>query len=293
MAMLALAGAALGSAQPRPLDDFTTAEGWTVATSEGAQATVGHTVGKTGGALILDFDLSQAYGHAIARKAFNIDLPANYQFTFDLRGDCPVNNFEVKLIDEHENVWWLKRLSVKFPEKFETQHVRKRHLSFAWGPLRTPEIKHVRAIEFVVSSATGGKGRIFVSNLRFEPIDDAVAANARAKVAATHGAPTADARGTVIENWSVPANASTNTGAGGAKDASLTIDFGYERELGGLVLDWAPGKHASRYAVQTSRDGREWQTIASIERGNGGRDYVFLPEKQGNFLRLALPADTA
>ncbi len=276
-------------AQSRQLDDFTTAEGWTVATSEGAQATVSHSVGKTGGALVLDFDLSQAYGHAIARKAFNVDLPANYQFTFDLRGDCPVNNFEVKLIDEHENVWWIKRLAVKFPEQFEKQHVRKRHITYAWGPLRTPEIKHVRAIEFVVSSATGGKGRIYISNLRFEPIDDSLAANARAKVTATHGSPKTDARGTVTENWSVPASAN----AAGAGEQSLTLDFGYEREFGGLALDWAPGKHAARYDVQTSSDGRDWQTIASVESGNGGRDYVYLPEKQGNFLRLALPAGVA
>lgn len=281
---IALVGAAIGSAQSRQLDDFASTEGWTVATSEGARATLDHSAGKTGGALVLDFDLSQAYGHAIARKALNLDLPANYQFTFDLRGECPVNNFEVKLIDEHENVWWFKRLAVKFPERFETQHVRKRHLSFAWGPLRTPEITHVRAIEFVVSSATGGKGRIFVSNLRFEPIDDAVAANARAKITATHGAPKTDVHGTVVENWSVPA---------GAGEESLTLDFGYEREFGGLVLDWAPGKHAARYDVQASSDGRDWQTVASVRRGNGGRDYVFLPEKQGNFLRLALPAGEA
>lgn len=282
--LLLAAAATLGFAQARPLDDFATIDGWSVATSEGAHATVGHAAGKTGGALVLDFDLSQAYGHAIARKAFAIDLPANYQFTFELRGECPVNNFEVKLIDEHENVWWCKRLAVQFPEKFETQHVRKRHLSFAWGPLRTPEIRHVRAIEFVVSSATGGKGRIYVSNLRFEPIDDAVAANARAKVSASHGAPKIDEHGTTLENWSVPA---------GAGEESLTVNFGYEREFGGLILDWAPGRHAARYAVQTSADGHDWQTIATVQQGNGGRDYVFLPEKQGHFLRLALPAGAA
>lgn len=286
---LSLVVTLLGYAQSRQLDDFATVDGWSVATSEGAHATIDHAAGKTGGALALDFDLSQAYGHAIARKAFDVDLPANYQFTFELRGECPVNNFEVKLIDEHENVWWLKRLAVKFPDKFETQHVRKRHLTFAWGPERTPEIKRVRAIEFVVSSATGGKGRILVSNLRFEPIDDAVAASARAKIAATRGAPKVDARGTFVENWSIPASANA-TGAG---EESLTLDFGYEREFGGLVLDWTPGKHAARYVVQSSSDGREWQSLASVQHGNGGRDYVFLPEKQGNLLRLALPAGEA
>lgn len=280
-AVLFLLAGALASAQPRLLDDFPSAAGWSAATSEGATATVGHAAGRHGGALVLDFDLSKAYGHAIARKDFAVDLPANYQFTFELRGECPVNNFEVKLIDEHDNVWWYKRLAVQFPEQWTTQHVRKRHISFAWGPQRTPEIRHVKAIEFVVSSATGGKGRIFISDLRFEPIDDAVAANARASIVASQGKPTCDAQGTVVEHWTVPA---------GAGPESLAVGFGYEREIGGLVLEWAPGKHAARYDVQTSADGREWQTVASVHHGNGGRDYIHLPEKQGHWLRLALPA---
>jgi len=41
--------------------------------------------GKTGKAMVMEFDLSGAYGYVSARKDFPIDLPENYQFTFDLR----------------------------------------------------------------------------------------------------------------------------------------------------------------------------------------------------------------
>ena len=268
-------------AQPRLLDAGSSLEGWTSAASEGANASLALGSGRVGGAVELSFDLSRAYGYATARKSVELELPANYQLTFDLRGECQVNNFEVKLIDEHDNVWMSKRLSFTFPTRFETQHVRKRHIFFGWGAHRTPEPKRIRAIEFTVATATGGVGRIAISNLRFAPIDDAAAAAARARVSATTGAPTADARGTVIENWSV---------APGEGEAALTVDFAHERELGGLVLDWAAGRAATSYAVQLSADGHDWRTVASVTRGNGGRDYVYLPEQQGHLLRLVLPA---
>lgn len=272
----------LALAQPRQLDDFAALDGWSAVASEGARATVSHAAGRTGGALALEFDLSKAYGYATAHKDFDVTLPANYQFTFDLRAESPVNNFEVKLIDEHDNVWWLKRLSVTFPTEFETQHLRKRHITFAWGPERVPEIKRVRAIEFTVSSATGGTGRIYISNLRFAPIDDAAAAAARATLTATPGNPTTDARGEVVHDWSV---------APGEGEAALTLDFGHERELGGLVLEWARGKHAESYDVQLSDDGREWRTVAAVKHGNGGRDYLYLPEQQCHLLRVELPPE--
>lgn len=248
--------------------------------SEGANASLALGAGKVGGAVELSFDLSHAYGYATAKKSVDLELPANYQITFDLRGECQVNNFEVKLIDEYENVWMSKRLSFTFPKEFETQHVRKRHISFGWGSHRTPEPKRIRAIEFTVATATGGVGRISISNVRFSPIDDASAATTQPSVQASTGSPSSDARASVIEHWSV---------APGEGEATLTIDYGHEREIGGLVLDWASGKAASSYEVQLSADGREWRTVLSVKHGNGGRDYIYLPEQQGNLLRLEIP----
>ena len=292
---LALLGAALlgrpdcAFAQPRILDDFESLEGWKAVPSEGAKATLASVAGETGRALALEFDLSQSYGYAIARKDLPLELPDNYQFTFDLRADAPVNNFEVKLIDVDDNVWWHRRLSVTFPIKWENQHLRRRHFTYAWGPSKKPEIRRLKAIEFTIASGTGGRGRIMLDNLRFEPIDDAMAQNARASITTsspgTSGrAPAADQPGTVITGWTASAPAAGEW---------LAVNFGGLRELGALVLDWAPGAHATAYDVHLSADGQKWTAAASVTRGNGGRDYLYLPEQQGRWLKLVVRATAA
>lgn len=282
---LILLGAVATSAmaQSRVLDDFETLAGWKAVSSEGAQATLASVEGETGRALALEFDLSKSYGYATAHKDLTLDLPDNYQFSFDLRADSPVNNLEVKLVDNDDNVWWFRRLSVTFPTKWENQHLRRRHFTYAWGPSKKPEIRRIKAIEFTVASGTGGRGRIMLDNLRFEPIDDAVAQNARASITTSSAgrAPVADAHGTVITGW---------TSAAPAAGESLAINFGCLRELGSLVLDWVPGASATAYDVLLSSDGEKWHTAASITRGNGGRDYVYLPEQQGRWLKLVVRA---
>ncbi len=160
------------------------------------------------------------------------------------------------------------------------------------GAVAKPEIRRVKEIEFVVSSGTGGRGRILIDNLRFEPIDDAVARNARATVttsaaldSSTPGpAPKPEAGGTIITDWTIPA-----PGPG----VWMAVDFGYLRELGGLVLDWEPGAHATAYDVLLSSDGEKWRTAASVARGNGGRDHLYLPEQQGRWLKLVVRAAAA
>ena len=272
-------------AQPRVLDDFATIASWVPANSEGAQARLARAGGRQGaGALSLEFDLSRAYGHVIARRELSLELPDNFQFTFDLRADSPVNNFEVKLVDEFDNVWMHKRLSYAFPSEWTTQRLRRRHFTYAWGPKQTPEIRRVKAIEFVVAASTGGTGRLQVSNLRFEPVDDSLAAKAVASLSAslgTAGRPVVDATGSHVTAWRTAANTAGE---------SLTIDFGQERELGGLILDWALGRHAPRYTVEVSSDGRQWDVLYTARTANGGRDYVALPEQQGRWLRLTVPA---
>lgn len=272
-------------AQQRVLDDFETLDGWQAIPSEGAKGFLTSAEGETGRALELDFDLSQCYGYVIARKSFALELPDDYQFTFDLKADSPVNNLEIKLTDTDDNVWWLRRLSVTFPTKWENQHLRRRHFTYAWGPSRKPEIRHVKSIDFVVASGTGGRGKLFIDNLRFEEIDDSVALNARATVTTSSpGAPVSDQQGTVITHW---------TTSDAAAGEWLAINFGYLREVGGLVLDWTPGANATAYDVLLSGDGEKWETAATVTRGNGGRDYVYLPEKQGRWLKLVVRATAA
>ena len=269
--------------QSRLLDDFETLAGWQAVHSEGATMNLATAEGKTGKAMVMEFDLSGAYGYVSARKDFPIDLPENYQFTFDLRAEAPVNNFEFKLIDAQENTWLARKLDVTYPTEWTTQHIRRRQVTFGWGPAGGGEIRHVKALVFVVASGTGGKGKVFFDNLRIEAVDERANLTARARVDASStqpgGEPAWDDKEARLVHW---------RSAGNNSPEWLAVDFGYQRELGGLVIDWQGEDYASAYEVLTSADGRDWRPSSSVTQGNGGRDYVYLPEQEGRFLKLVM-----
>ncbi|HUP63426.1 MAG TPA: hypothetical protein VNA69_23770 [Thermoanaerobaculia bacterium] len=53
------------------------------------------------GAIRVDFDFHGHGGYAIARKSVDLDLPPNYQFVFELRGETAPQNLEFQ-IDRRE-----------------------------------------------------------------------------------------------------------------------------------------------------------------------------------------------
>lgn len=272
------------AAAPRMLDDFEALDGWKAEHSEGAGATLSLAPGRDGQALALGFDLSRSYGFALARKEFPLHLPEDFVVSFDLRAESPVNNFEFKILDSHGNVWWQRKVDLAFPDEWTTLHVRRRHLTYAWGGDPKAPLSEVRSIDFVVASGTGGKGRLLIDNLRFEPIDAAAVENARAAVSASSMAgsepPLVDAHGTEVTGWR------TRVGDAGT---SLTVDFGITHEVGAVVLDWEPDRSAPEYDVSVSDDGETWRGISHVEGANGGRDYVYCGEQSGRWLRLSLP----
>jgi hypothetical protein len=268
--------------QTRMLDSFDSLGGWKSIPSEGVELVLASEEGKSGKALSMHFDMKGHAGYAIAQKDFQLDLPENYQFTFDMRADAPVNNFEFKIIDDHENVWWIKRLNITYPREWTKQRIKRRHLTYAWGPERNTPLTKVRKIEFVVSVGTGGSGRISIDNLRFEAIDDREVATARAKVSVSaalpRSAPSVDQAGTLIQGWKAPA----------LKPQALTVGFGCLKEIGGLVIDWDSLDYAVSYDVLLSEDGLDWNKAGGVTAGNGRRDYIPLPECEGRFLKIVL-----
>jgi hypothetical protein len=56
-----------------------------------------------------------------------------------------------------------------------------------------------------------------------------------------------------------------------------------------LVVDWVPGRYAADYSVEISDDGTNWKTLRTVQNGNGGRDYLYLPESESRFLCLRIP----
>ena len=207
-----------------------------------------------GRALRLDFDLAGTAGYALARRALPLDLPANYEIVFSIRGDAPTNHFQVKLVDASgENVWWFSRPDFEFPREWKQVRIKKRHIDFAWGPTKDRTLRSAAAIEFAVAAGRGGgRGWVEVSGLALRELADQNAASLPPPtVSASSSSPGADPAlamdGSVTTAWkSAPA-----TGAAQV----LTIDFHQPREFGGLIVRWLAGAHASRYDVEFSDDG--------------------------------------
>jgi hypothetical protein len=267
------------------VDDFAAPASWQALASDGVQASLHSAIGPFGPALRLDFDLGGTAGYAAARRALPLELPPNYELSFYLRADAPVNELQVKLVDASgDNVWWFHQPDFEFPRRWQLIKIRKRQIEFAWGP-SGGTLRRAAAIEFVVNAGRdGGSGSVYVSQLalRALPPDTGVVAEPSATASSyLPGAEPARALdGDLATAWE------SDPAAGKAQ--SLTLDLGQEREFGGLVLRWTPGKFASRYDVLFSEDGERWQTVRSIVDGSGGPDALRFPNAEARFVRLAL-----
>ncbi|HET7501155.1 MAG TPA: hypothetical protein VFK02_09135, partial [Kofleriaceae bacterium] len=176
LAVLAVVGtAACGRARPddragdraRMLDAFEDLAAWRATGSEGVTAAIHGVPGVRGAAMRLAFDLAGTSGYAVARRALPLDLPPDFELTLELRGEAPVNNLELKLIDDTgDNVWWYRRADLAFPAAWRHVTVRRRQITFAWGPIADHTLRHIAAIELVVSAGKGGgKGTLEIDEL--------------------------------------------------------------------------------------------------------------------------------
>ncbi len=289
--VLLLPGPSAGQQQPAgaaTLDAFTTVQAWSPHPSDGVTLEITADTVDGVPTMRLDFDFHGHAGYAIARRALDLDLPENYEFTFRVRGRAPPENLEFKLIDASgENVWWDDRLLFHFPEAWRTLITRKRQIHFAWGPAGGGEIRHAASMELVVTAGTGGKGTVWIADLVLRPLPPPHPYTRTPTVQATASLPGAGPRnaldGDTATAWHAPGGRET-----------LTLDFLERREFGGLALDWGE-PHAADYDVQLSGDGARWETVDSVRQSDGGRDWLYLPDSEARYLRLVLlrPAASA
>src|SRR5207247_540305 len=160
-------GARPGVQSVRTLARCDAPETWRAAMSDEVRASVHPAAGPSGPALRLDFDLGGTAGYAAARRALPVDLPPNYEFSFYLRADAPVNELQVKLVDASgDNVWWFHRSDFEFPREWRLIRIKKRQIDFAWGPTSDRTLRHAATIELVVNAGRGGgSGSVYVSAL--------------------------------------------------------------------------------------------------------------------------------
>ncbi|MDQ5858778.1 MAG: discoidin domain-containing protein [Acidobacteriota bacterium] len=266
------------------LDDFEDVSRWKAVPSDGVSLTLAPDAGFCGRALRMDFDFHGRSGWAAARRPVPLEMPENWELSFRLRADAPVNNLEFKLVDESgENVWWVNRRNFEFPRDWQKVTIKKRHVEFAWGPAGGGELERVAAIEITVTAGSGGKGSVWVDELTFAKLPPARPYARTPSVTASSAIPGHEP-GRVLDGDVRTGWLSEKTDSG----AWLMVDFLEEREYGGLMLSWAPPTYVVSYRLETSDDGLAWTTVRTVTRGARGRDYLSLPESESRFLRLRL-----
>jgi hypothetical protein len=267
-------------AQERLLDDFEGKLAWKAVVSDGVKGELKPATGRRGQALRFDFDLGTSSGYAAARRALPLDFAGDYEISFWIRADAPLNNFELKLVDASgDNVWWVRRPDFAIGAEWRKVTFKKRHIAFAWGPATDQALRHTEHLEFVVSTGhDGGRGTLYIDDLAIRQLPPA--------------GPTPQPVLSASSNRAAPAlldgGAAWASDPAGGPAQHLTVDFGRAREFGGLAIHWGAGEHASRYDIELSDDGVNWRTARRVLDGDGGRDPILLGEAETRYLRLAL-----
>jgi hypothetical protein len=285
MLLCAAALSMAARAQPtavRVLDDFSDVSLWQAQASDGvlSRASADDHV------LQLDFDFAGKGGYAFVRRSLPLELPENYEISFYIRANAPVNHFEFKLTDASgDNVWWRQQQNYAFPRAWQLVRIKKRQILFAWGPSKDHRLTRADRIEFVVSAGDGGgSGSVYIRQLAIRALPPEPKAWPHATAKASSAMPGA---GPTLALDGNPASAWISDPAAGKRQL-LTIDLGAEREFGGLVLHWRERRHTRRYDVDLSDDGRSWRTVRRVIDGNGGADALRLPDAEARYIRLSL-----
>jgi hypothetical protein len=145
---------------PTLLDGLEDLRPWRAAASDGVRARIEPGAGDRGAdgsALRLAIDFAGTAGYAVARRELPLELPANFEISFDLRGALPANHLELKFVDASgENVWWYRRADFDFPTAWRHVTVKRSQIKFAWGPTADRTLRRIATIELTIACGKGG-----------------------------------------------------------------------------------------------------------------------------------------
>ncbi len=166
------------------LDTFEDLAGWRAVTSHGdaSKASLRLDAGRTGNALLMEYSFLGHMGSAAAEKRFDAPLPANYQLSFDIRGEGLPNNFVIRLMDSVGNVWWVNRSNCVFPAAWTRMTIRKSQFQYGWGPSGGGDLRRLDRIMLMIDVVEGGKGKVWIDNLAVEPLAEGMNAPLRVSV---------------------------------------------------------------------------------------------------------------
>lgn len=278
--------------QPTLIDPLDDPKGWKIVTSEGVKLNVVREDGLQGGCLRLDYEFTTGAGYGIIERPLLMDLPSNFEFAFDIRGESPANNLEFKIIRDDEpaagtnapaaeNVWWVNRKGFEFPGDWTRISYKRRHFTFGWGP-DTSAIARVTRVQFAIASFGGGKGSVWLDHLTFRAMETpageplVVTAAAGSEMDAAHKSEFA-VDGKDDLGW---------RSAEGLHTISLTLDLGALKEFGGLVVDWEKDYRPQVWNIRLSEDGGSWFETKFFDVMPSERSWIALPDSQARYIRF-------
>lgn len=275
-AILAVTGVA--RAQPSLLDGFDAASAWTINASDGVKLDVVEVPGAVGTALRLDYDFQRGSGFCTIKRPIDLPLPANYRFTFLVRGSGPPNNFEFKLGDRSgDNVWWHNAREFEWPGEWKQVSYPARKISFAWGPSGGKPIDAAGFIEFAIAAGEGGKGSVFLDELRFEPLPMIDRTLGPIGVRVSSGTAVASLGPKGECGWAC---------LGTDPRPAIELDFGGVRECGGVVLHWQTGAALPDFDVEISENGKDWAIAHAVRASRRAAFYLPWDAREIRALRV-------
>jgi hypothetical protein len=268
--------------QPLVIAKFDNLAEWNEIASDGARIKLDAQQGLIGNCLKIDYEFLGA-SYCGVEILYPHILPANYKFTFWLRGNSPKNNLEFKLVDKSgDNVWWRNQRRFDFASEWEKITIKKRDVEFAWGPVSGGEVKNFEKIQIIIAAAEGGKGTIYLDDLSFEEIP--LPKDPNAKPIVYSSSPADNKLNTILDN-----NMST---AWRSKTKSnrqyLLIDFQYTKEIGGFVLHWDELDFASDFDISISNDRTNWEKVFTAPKNNLTRNFIYLKNADARYVKLNL-----
>ena len=293
LAWLVIPCAARASSPPDNLSN--SASEWRVMPSDGVEASLHNDSGSTGPCLRLDFNFTTGGGFVVIQRDLAIDLPENYEFAFNVKGDCKPNNLEFKILDPAtgndpttSSVWWVNKPAYEFAKDWTPVAYKKRHFTFAWGPNGGKPHTKLGTIEFAIASNQGGKGSVWFDALTFRALPVVKPYTGTPKATATDSFDAEHAPEKAIDGDRATFWYCREPGS------SITFDFGQVREFGGLLVQWSlatpDGKllplGSYHYSLRLSSDGSAWTDIATDYGGSGSRDFFHLPDSEARFIRI-------
>jgi hypothetical protein len=279
--LLAHVASAHGQTPPRSL--LTDPQAWKSVASEGADIQIRHESSASGAPVLrIDFDFTKGAGYGGVALELPIDLPENYEFTLTLRGEGPVNNLELKLVDPQGlNVWWVNRRAFELPAESTRLVNRRRHFQFAWGPSGGKALTQLGRIELVIAANEGGRGTLWIEDLRFATLPAEKPYTGTPVLSASSGALDRKQLQMLMEG----------TGQLWKSDRAdlrpwLAVDFGQPRDLGGVVVHRPQVATSTDFDVEISDDGKEWTPVRRVRGATSLPSELGLPDLQCRWLRL-------